>query len=246
MKLTEAQINFARTRMAFSKKTRDLVKAKYQGRCGYCGQESEKLVVDHIHPVVQGHLLIREGRDVNAIDNLMPACSSCNNYKMAMSIEEFRREIHKQVDRARKKSINFRLSERFGLIEITNKPVVFYFEQHLTAKQPKQDCEMDRNESYKVGDRVRTKDFGGGAIVETQAHWSGLARCLVAYKTDDQWGISPFDVKDIQPWREPLKAEFECEVFDHRCSVGDLALLGGNHVRPFIGKRTKVTIEEII
>jgi hypothetical protein len=130
---TEAQIKFATTRMAFSKKTKDAVKQKCGGRCAYCGRVSDKLCIDHVHPVERGHLLLREGKDVHHIDNLMPACFSCNNYKSSYDLEGFRRELGEQIGRARRQSVNFRLAERFGLIQIIEKPIVFYFEQSNPA-----------------------------------------------------------------------------------------------------------------
>lgn len=77
--------------------------------------------VDHIHPKSHG------GND--EMENLMPACRSCNRYKLVFSLEEFRNEIALQVKRARESSLNFRLAERFGLIQETGKKVSFYFER---------------------------------------------------------------------------------------------------------------------
>ena len=68
------------------------------------------------------------------MDNLNPACRPCNNYKLTYSIEELRHEISRQVDRARRYSVNFRLAERYGLIAITGNPVVFYFERVLDRR----------------------------------------------------------------------------------------------------------------
>jgi hypothetical protein len=41
-----------------------------------------------------------------------------------------RKEISQQVERARTYSVNFRTAERFGLVEIVDKPVVFWFEHY--------------------------------------------------------------------------------------------------------------------
>ncbi len=53
----------------------------------------------------------------------------CFQLALTFSVEELRHQISKQVERARKTSVNFRLAERYGLIEITEAPVVFYFEK---------------------------------------------------------------------------------------------------------------------
>lgn len=108
--------------MGFSTKIRKQIHGKYHGRCAYCGHEitQKAMQVDHIKPRYLG------GTD--DMENLNPACSACNNYKLTYSIEELRMHISKQVERAREKSVNFRLAERYGLIELTGNPVVFYFE----------------------------------------------------------------------------------------------------------------------
>ena len=65
----------------------------------------------------------------DTIDNIVPACAACNLFKGVFSVEDFRAEILIQTERARKKSVNFRTAERFGLIKETNNNVVFWFER---------------------------------------------------------------------------------------------------------------------
>jgi len=119
-------------RRSISKITRQKVFDKCNGHCGYCGHElGERWCVDHMHAHYLG------GTD--DFDNLMPACQPCNLRKMASSVEGFRREMAEQVARARKSSVNFRFAERFGLIAVNEKPVVFYFESLLsTTTEPKE------------------------------------------------------------------------------------------------------------
>lgn len=114
-------------RKALTKNIREQVKAKFGGRCGYCGEVHQRLQIDHIHPVSLSYSL-RKGKDVNDSDNLMPACFSCNNYKLNRSLEQFRTDLQEQVWCGRQYSLNFRLAERFGLIQPTGKQVKFYFE----------------------------------------------------------------------------------------------------------------------
>ncbi len=73
--------------------------------------------------------------ELHAIENLFPACAPCNLFKGALSVEGMRKEISRQVERARAYSVNFRTAERFGLIEVTEKPVVFWFEIHQATAQ---------------------------------------------------------------------------------------------------------------
>ena len=109
-------------RKAIKKSVRLEVHQKYGGCCAYCGEgiEYKGLNVDHILAVELG------GAD--NIENLNPSCRRCNNFKRVWTIEEFRSELSLQVKRGREQSVNFRNAERFGLIEIIEKPIVFYFE----------------------------------------------------------------------------------------------------------------------
>ena len=47
-----------------------LLKARYRGRCAYCGKKPKVLTADHVVPLAGG------GR--HAIDNIVPACMPCN------------------------------------------------------------------------------------------------------------------------------------------------------------------------
>jgi len=46
-----------------------------------------------------------------------------------MRLEEFRKQIAKQVERARLRSWNFKMAEDYGLVIETPAKVVFYFEK---------------------------------------------------------------------------------------------------------------------
>jgi len=100
-----------------------MVHAKFDGRCAYCGQEItlKQMQVDHIHPRYNG------GK--NDFENLNPACRVCNNWKLTHSVEQFRHEIEMQIERLRLRSSNFRMAERYSLVETTGKPVIFWFER---------------------------------------------------------------------------------------------------------------------
>ena len=56
---------------------------KTNGSCAYCGTDLslESMTVDHIIPIS------KEGS--NDLDNLFPACSTCNHLKDSMTLEEF-------------------------------------------------------------------------------------------------------------------------------------------------------------
>jgi len=105
---------------------RRAVYSKYNGRCAYCGTELEinEMHIDHI--VARRRF---SGPGLDDISNLNPSCPSCNIRKATLTIEEFRDEISKQVDRLKRDVNQFNLALRFNQIEITNKPVIFWFEQ---------------------------------------------------------------------------------------------------------------------
>lgn len=114
-------------RKAIPKKVRSMVHEKYGGRCAYCGEAIalKGMNVDHIKAVHIG--------GCDSVENLNPSCRACNNFKYSWTIEELRYALTMQVDRARKSSVNFRNAERYGLIQVTDIPVVFYFEQFKTG-----------------------------------------------------------------------------------------------------------------
>lgn len=133
-----------------SKAKREQIKAKSGGVCWYCGNPLPKKGwhVDHVMPVIRETAEVprnerkkhevfevkKTGKvafpDRECMDNMVPACASCNLFKSVLSVEEFRYELEKQIERGRKNSVNFRTAERFGLIKIIHKPVVFWFEKN--------------------------------------------------------------------------------------------------------------------
>lgn len=122
-------------------KKRQLIYDKSDGHCWYCGCDLVKgWHADHVIPIRRykdfritdegvEHFTTCENPELDTIDNLVPACRSCNLFKGVYNVEEFRRELELQVERARSYSVNFRTAERFGLLRATNKPVVFWFEE---------------------------------------------------------------------------------------------------------------------
>ena len=100
---------------------------KYEGHCAYCGREItiKKMQIDHYWPQYLAHF--QPDKDNNRDENLMPSCQKCNIHKHGMRPEEWRKELGLQITRLRKNS-QFDRALRFGQIEITEKPIVFYFE----------------------------------------------------------------------------------------------------------------------
>ena len=116
-----------------NKELRKQVFDKYGGHCAYCGRDLEfnRMQVDHIWPVQRGLLGAKERlKKQENIESLNPACGRCNRYKSTMDLETFRKQLSKQVQRARNKSWNFRMAEDFGLVAETGNDVIFYFEKY--------------------------------------------------------------------------------------------------------------------
>ena len=65
----------------------------------------------------------------DTVENALPACASCNINKHGDSIEGFRATITKFVESLNNYSVQYKVAKRYGLIQETQKPVVFYFEQ---------------------------------------------------------------------------------------------------------------------
>jgi predicted restriction endonuclease len=109
---------------------RDKVFEKFNGKCAYCGCDLQKVWhIDHLLPLVRNPFTGEpQHPERNKLDNLMPSCPSCNNYKHSHSIEEFRRlisELRNQLMR----SAQYKISLRYGLIHEVEKDVKFHYEE---------------------------------------------------------------------------------------------------------------------
>lgn len=133
--------------MALTKKQRADLRMKFGGRCAYCGCElpEKGWHADHVEAALRkwefGGLQANGARrtvatgefwrpENDAIGNLFPACAPCNLFKATFSVELFREQVQAQAERARLYSVNFRTAERFGQIQVTPSPVVFWFEKY--------------------------------------------------------------------------------------------------------------------
>ena len=111
------------TRRKLTKQEREYVYQKMNGHCAYCGCELElkDMQADHVQP------LRREGAD--CLENLLPACRSCNRYKSVYTPEEFREQLGLLHSRMQRDSSNYSLMLRFGIISANESPIEFYFER---------------------------------------------------------------------------------------------------------------------
>lgn len=78
----------------YSNKTRQIVHAKTNGCCAYCGKvpkDTWNTCIDHMEPQIHG--------GVNTPDNLVIACRSCNSIKKDYFMDEFlQRILQRQTD----------------------------------------------------------------------------------------------------------------------------------------------------
>lgn len=128
-----------------TKTDRQKVFQMFDGRCAYCGCHlGNRWHVDHVEALHRNSRYDREKRKFvqdgtcqnphnERPDNYMPSCISCNITKATLTIEKFREYIQQTVE-----SLNnnryaaYKFAKRFGLIQETPKPVVFYFETITT------------------------------------------------------------------------------------------------------------------
>lgn len=134
--------------MALTRKHRERLRMKFGGRCAYCGcvLPEKGWHADHVQAVLRksercmkaaekGIFRLKTTGEVfrpeaDCPENIFPSCAPCNLLKTTYSLEMFRKQVSLQVERGRRSSVNFRTAERFGLISVVNKPVVFWFEQY--------------------------------------------------------------------------------------------------------------------
>lgn len=110
-------------RRKLTKAERQTVYDKTHGHCAYCGCEitMQQMQVDHVQA------LRCCGKD--EIDNMLPACRSCNHYKSTLGIEDFRKALERQPTVLEKNNVTYQIAVRYGLVIPNPKPIVFYFEK---------------------------------------------------------------------------------------------------------------------
>lgn len=97
---------------------------KYNGHCAYCGKEItiKEMQIDHIQP--------KEHGGTEDFDNLNPSCRACNFYKSSSTLEVFRSELGKILERLTERSFIYRTAKRYGLISENREVIKFYFEKY--------------------------------------------------------------------------------------------------------------------
>ncbi|WP_085785959.1 HNH endonuclease [Ketogulonicigenium robustum] len=123
-----------------SKKQKEQLRARFDGRCGYCGEVMERMHADHIKPVMRittdiyGRALPASEQRMmnperNVVSNMMPACGPCNIRKGGSSLEGWRDLLTRSAAIVSREKSIFRAAVRFGIVTIHDAPVVFHFEK---------------------------------------------------------------------------------------------------------------------
>ena len=126
--------------MKLNKKQREALKMKFGGHCAYCGELlSDKWHADHIEAVKRDIIHVGGGKlisgemtrpHLDTIENMNPACVPCNTNKSSMTLKHWRSVLtHYRDVQLLRDSTHARHLHRFGLIEIKQEPVMFYFER---------------------------------------------------------------------------------------------------------------------
>jgi len=124
------------------KEDRQKVFDKFGGKCAYCGCELTKSFhCDHVEPIQRNKEFDREKRvfkqlpnsqsmfpQRDNLDNIYPACASCNIQKHSYTLEEFRKNIQGFIEQLNLRFNQYKFAKKYGLVKETGNKVVFYFE----------------------------------------------------------------------------------------------------------------------
>jgi len=78
---------------------REQIAKRFDGRCAYCGQPlGENWHADHVEPLLRGWTpqearTLGVSKGIDAPENIVPSCATCNLRKSKMSVGLFRHEI---------------------------------------------------------------------------------------------------------------------------------------------------------
>lgn len=123
--------------MKLTKSQRAALREKFGGRCAYCGGVlGERWHADHVEPIGRTDWFAKVGGkprghdypERDTLENMNPACPPCNIDKHSMSLESWRLMIQRSNEVLHRDVSTFRRAVRYGLVALSEKPVVFYFE----------------------------------------------------------------------------------------------------------------------
>lgn len=132
--------------MKLTKRQRESVRAMFDGRCAYCGEQlGERWHADHFMPVQRELKWVKDKGltttskvlrpEVDRIENMRPSCAPCNIDKGGFTLEQWRTSLQGACDNLRRYLPKYRHALRFGLVTETGAPVEFYFERSSTTAE---------------------------------------------------------------------------------------------------------------
>lgn len=123
---------FKEKRKHIPAKVRQQVYERCGGHCAYCGCEitMKQMQVDHFIPLELRHFADIIGADADTIDNFLPACRSCNNYKSWLTPERFRLAVTRWHDVLMRDSVTYKNAVRFGQVIPNQHIQEFWFEKN--------------------------------------------------------------------------------------------------------------------
>lgn len=101
------------------------------GHCAYCGCHiaMKDMQVDHLIPMELEAIARASGHDADSMDNMLPACRSCNNYKSSLTLEKFRLAVYRWPVVLMRDNVTYKNAVRFGQVKPTQHMPRFYFEK---------------------------------------------------------------------------------------------------------------------
>lgn len=113
-------------------KKRQAIFDKSGGVCWYCGESlaDKRWHEDHFYPIRRNSDGTCLNPQYDVEENKVPSCASCNKLKSSLSIQYFRKYIDEFVDSLNKYTNQYKFAKRFGQIQETRHPVVFWFEKN--------------------------------------------------------------------------------------------------------------------
>ena len=91
---------------------------------------NKDMQIDHVESVYRNNDIAQTMSEKEMYDesNLLPACRQCNFYKSTFTIDQFKQRLKNVMMPNLQKDFRYRLAAKYGLIEETDKSIIFYYE----------------------------------------------------------------------------------------------------------------------